>query len=108
MSTRSASDGGDRLTASADWPTFTIDYRVIVKAKDKEAARSAFFHVVCSGDAIGPDWELVEEEGFRRIAKKQELYDQGTYDEETSFGTMTDNTFTNVGVYDQEDEPWSE
>jgi hypothetical protein len=60
----------------AEWPTYIVDYRVVVKAKNEDAARRSFYTVVCSGDALGLDWELIEEEGFRQIATKEE-YDQG-------------------------------
>ena len=78
----------------ARWPEFVIDYRIRVKAKDREAARRSFYEAVCGGNEIGIDWELIEETGFRAV---QVVNPQAT------FG---DQSFIQVheGPYDQDRE----
>jgi hypothetical protein len=53
-------------TAEA-WPTFEVDYRIRVKAKDGAAAQRAFFRLLISGEPAGLDWLLVEDQGFRKV-----------------------------------------
>lgn len=52
---------------SADWPTFEVSYQVTVKAKDREAAKRAFYRFVSDAEEEGLNWEVVSNDGFQKV-----------------------------------------
>jgi hypothetical protein len=45
---------------SSDWPTYEVNIKITVKAKDHEYARRSFLTVICGNHKQGKNFELLE------------------------------------------------